>query len=111
LAQSLGSRYCIGETVTWQKDGELIAAQATDDVMGPLRPSRNRANSLITGGMTTKIIDLLEVINIEQDDAEGTPLFRFSARFCRMLKEGSAIANASQRIRGRKADQFPLKRD
>ncbi len=75
----------------WQKQAKFVATQAADEGMAPLRLGRNRANSLITHGMTIKIIDLLEVIDIEQNGAEQALLFRSSARFGRLLKECAPI--------------------
>ena len=95
----------------WQKYAELVAAQATNEGMAPLRPDRNSANSFITHGMTIKIIDLLEVIYIEQNCAEQALLFRLPARFGRLLKESSLIVDSRQWVRDREPDQFPLKRN
>jgi hypothetical protein len=60
--------------IAGQQDNEFISAPASDDVAGArdgLQLGRKLAEQLIAGEMTVAVIDLLETVEVEHDDAEG----------------------------------------
>ncbi len=62
-----------GEIRCGKKHAELIAAETSDEIVGPESTTQNRRESLemaIAGGMTLFVVDLFEIVNVDHDGAD-----------------------------------------
>ena len=61
----------VGEAV--DQDAELVAAEAGDDVAGAqvgAQPRRDRPQQLVAGVVAEAVVDQLEVVEVEEEDAD-----------------------------------------
>ena len=72
-AESLGQLHRAVEVGAGQQDGELVAAQPRDQVAGPHAAGEQRGDlsqRLVAAGVAVAVVDLLEVVDVEEDDAD-----------------------------------------
>src|SRR5688572_21188073 len=87
---------------TAQDDYELLAAITANDIRLPqlsLNGSDDRSQARVTRRMPTRVIDLLEVVQINEQQSDRQPLrSRPQSGFLQPLNERSAIQHPGQRI-------------
>jgi hypothetical protein len=69
LQQAPGDRLGAGGVVPEQDDGELVAAQARHEVVGPQRPRQPPGGlhqQRVTGGVPQAVVDQLEAVEVEE---------------------------------------------
>ena len=98
-----------------EQHGELVAAEARGGVAGgePLRqPAGADAQELVARGVAERVVDLLEVVQVEEEDGEA--LLRGGARVERVLEavdEQRAVREVGQRVVERAVGEPVLQRD
>ena len=85
-----------------EEDEELVASLAGDYVGGArraLKASRDRAQELVAGRVAEAVVDQLEVVQVDEEDA-GRALLSGTAveRLVQPLLEGDAVGQAGERV-------------
>ena len=84
------------------EDRELVAAEAGDGVVGAQRVAQALAADLeqaVAGGVAERVVDLLEVVEVEEGDDGGLAARPASRRSAARTARGSAGRSASPRTR------------
>ena len=91
---------------------ELIAAEASHHIgvaHARRQPLRHRAQELVAGRMTERVIDVLEMVDIEIVQGKGRAASTRAGEFERQpLEEGGAVGQAGQRVGSRHARDLLL---
>jgi hypothetical protein len=88
-----------------EREHELVAADATAEVTGPqlgTQRVRQRTQRVVADGVAMRVVDSLEVVNVERDHRDG--ISRASGPLellVEALLEGTMVEQAGQRIVGR----------
>ena len=83
------------------QDGELVAAHARDDVGVPrqrAQPFGDHLEKLVAGGMAERVVDVLEVVEIEKMRGHFFAAFGPGERLFELLIEQDAVGQAGQGI-------------
>lgn len=95
-----------------EKRDELVAAVAREDIrvaQVPARDVHHRAQRLVAALVPQRVVERLEVVDVEEDDGERVPVApRGGELVRRQVEEVAAVARAGQRIRAR---ERPLPRE
>ena len=79
-------------------DGELVAADAGDDVTGAhaaAQPLGEHEQELVAGGVTAAVVDVLEVVEVDEQQAHRTAALQDPVGD---LLEQGAVGQAGQRV-------------
>ena len=82
------------------QDGELVAAEPRDEIVGADRlaqPLRHPLQELIADQMPQRIVDALELVDVDVEDREGLPR-QFAQQHLGMVLEQRAVRQIGQRI-------------
>ena len=82
------------------KDGEFIPAEAGDEIFRPDRlaqPLRHAFQELVADQMSQRIVDALELVDVDIEDREFAPL-GFQQQPFRMALEQRAVRQIGQRV-------------
>ena len=91
----------LGTPPTRHHDGELLAADARDDVAGAddaRELARDLAQHRVAGRVAEGVVRALEVVDVEQQQAEREPRARGGERRLQALVELAPVREARQRI-------------
>ena len=81
-------------------DGELIAAEARDEVLGADRlaqPIRDALQELVADQMSQRIVDALELVDVDIEDRE-LGVFGLQQQFLRVALEQRPVRQIGQRV-------------
>ena len=81
-------------------DGEFVAAEAGDEVIGPDRlaqPIRDALEEFVADQMPQRIVDALELVDVDIEDRELAPL-GFQQQFFRVALEQRPVRQVGQRV-------------
>ena len=85
-----------------QGEQELVAADAAADVAGPQLAedhARGHLQRLVAGAMPGRVVELLEVVDVEHDDGDLlAPRARVLERLVQRVVEAAVVEHAGQRI-------------
>ena len=82
------------------QDGELIAAEARDEVLGPDRlaqPIRDALEEFVADQMSQRIVDALELVDVDVEDRELGAL-GLQQQFLRVALEQRPVRQVGQRV-------------
>lgn len=104
-SQILGHLNRLRKRTLLQDQCEFVAAKATGKGFLHARGFGTGADRLIPGLMTIRVVDALEIVDVENDGRQA-PVRRDhpGARFSRLLEEAAPIAQPGERIDGREPD-------
>jgi hypothetical protein len=106
LTEPLGRGPELGLARLGQQHRELVPAKAAEDVRGPQvggEGDRDPAQQGVAGRMTLGVVDGLEVVEVDHDQAQRAPVVAHVVRPLRLeaLGEAATVQAARQRVRAR----------
>src|SRR5690606_5383578 len=103
---------CSPQICMRQKDGELVAAPAGENVrLADILPDHisQVLQHAVTYNMAVVVIDLLEVVDVKHDQGKGAAIgFGVVQPFIQSIVELLAVIGAGQGILGREVKQLPV---
>src|SRR5919204_1271870 len=101
----LSGGHRLGLLVTREEDRELVSAEA-EGFTRLSQPCRDQGQNTVAGGMAEAVVDALEVVDVDEADAERAAVAQRVLELAgEALVKVAVVAKPRQRIREREADR------